>query len=117
MPIHCPVQIKCLDAAAFEALDYRVMGHAYASQNELGRLCDECAYKADLKARLLAEAYDNSIKGKGMNGRGIEMNLQGSQGTWGFYSQVTVFIPLPFIPLIYLICTLVIPREPHTTLV
>lgn len=57
MPIHCPVQIKPLDAAAFEALDYRVMGHAYASQNELGRLCDECAYQADLKARLLADGF------------------------------------------------------------
>ena len=49
MPIHCPVNIACLDAEAFEKLDYRVMGHAYASQNELGRLCDECAYEADLK--------------------------------------------------------------------
>lgn len=57
MPIHCPVQIKPLDAAAFEALDYRVMGHAYASQNELGRFCDECAYQADLKARLLADGF------------------------------------------------------------
>lgn len=57
MPIHCPVEIKPLDAAAFEALDYRVMGHAYASQNELGRLCDECAYQADLKARLLADGF------------------------------------------------------------
>jgi len=57
MPIHCPVQIKPLDAVAFEALDYRVMGHAYASQNELGRLCDECAYQADLKARLLVDGF------------------------------------------------------------
>jgi GxxExxY protein len=57
MPIHCPVEIKSLDAAAFEAVDYRVMGHAYASQNELGRLCDECAYQADLKARLLADGF------------------------------------------------------------
>src|SRR5436190_9813263 len=57
MPIHCPVQIKYLDAIAFEALDYRVMGHAYASQNELGRLCDECVYEADLKARLLADGF------------------------------------------------------------
>ncbi len=57
MPIHCPVQIKPLDAVAFESLDYRVMGHAYASQNELGRLCDECAYQADLKARLLADGF------------------------------------------------------------
>lgn len=33
------------------------MGHAYASQNELGRLCDECAYQADLKARLLTDGF------------------------------------------------------------
>jgi len=61
MPIHCPVQVKLLDAAAFEALDYRVMGHAYASQNELGRLCDESAYEADLKARLLADGFGSVL--------------------------------------------------------
>lgn len=57
MPIHCPVTVKCLGPDEFEMLDYRVMGHAYASQNELGRLCDECAYQADLKPRLLAEGF------------------------------------------------------------
>ena len=57
MPIHCPVQIKSLAAAAFESLDYKIMGHTYASQNELGRLCDEFAYQADLKARLLADGF------------------------------------------------------------
>ena len=57
MPVHCPVTIKNLSSDEFEKLDYRVMGHAYASQNELGRLCDECAYEADLKARLLAEGF------------------------------------------------------------
>ena len=57
MPIHCPVKIASLSADEFEQLDYRVMGHAYASQNDLGRLCDECAYEADLKARLLADGF------------------------------------------------------------
>jgi GxxExxY protein len=57
MPIHCPVAIAGLTADEFEKLDYRVMGHAYASQNELGRLCDECAYAADLQARLLADGF------------------------------------------------------------
>ena len=57
MPIHCPVQVKVLGPAEFEEIDYRVMGHAYASQNELGRLCDESAYEADLKARLLAKGF------------------------------------------------------------
>lgn len=57
MPIHCPITPACLSADEFEELDYRVMGHAYASQNELGRLCDECAYQSDLKARLLADGF------------------------------------------------------------
>lgn len=57
MPIHCPITPVHLSAEEFEAVDYRVMGHAYASQNELGRLCDECAYEADLKARLLADGF------------------------------------------------------------
>lgn len=57
MPIHCPITISCLGAEEFEALDYRVMGQAYASQNELGRLCDESAYEADLKARLVANGF------------------------------------------------------------
>ena len=59
MPIHCPVTIARLSADEFEKIDYRVMGHAYASQNELGRLCDECAYEADLKERLLADGFQS----------------------------------------------------------
>ena len=61
MPIHCPVTIVNLSADEFEKLDYRVMGHAYTSQNELGRLCDECAYQADLKARLLADGFNSVL--------------------------------------------------------
>lgn len=57
MPIHCPMKISRLSADEFEQLDYRVMGHAYASQNELGRFCDEGVYEADLKARLLADGF------------------------------------------------------------
>jgi len=61
MPIHCLGSIASLSADEFEKLDYRVMGHAYASQNELGRLCDECAYQADLKARLLAAGFHSVL--------------------------------------------------------
>src|SRR5688572_12987466 len=57
MPIHCPAHLEPLSAEEFDALDYRVMGHAYASQNELSRLCDECAYEADMKARLLSDGF------------------------------------------------------------
>jgi GxxExxY protein len=59
MPIHCPLPIGPLDAAAFEKLDYRVMGHAYSSQNRLGRFCDEYAYKAHLKAKLLDDGFES----------------------------------------------------------
>ena len=48
---------RSLSSDEFEKLDYRVMGHAYASQNELGRLCDESVYEADMKARLLGEGF------------------------------------------------------------
>src|ERR1043165_8014543 len=57
MPISFPITPASLSAEEFEELDYRVMGHAYASQNELGRLCDECAYEADMKARLLSGGF------------------------------------------------------------
>jgi len=57
MPIQFPVQVKVLGPAEFEEIDYRVMGQAYACQNELGRLCDESAYESDMKARLLAEGF------------------------------------------------------------
>ena len=57
MPIHCPLSVRSLSAEEFELRDYRVMGHSYACQNELGRLCDEVVYEADLKARLLAEGF------------------------------------------------------------
>ena len=49
--------VKAFGSGSFEAVDYQVMRHAYASQNELGRLCDECIYQTDLKARLLAEGF------------------------------------------------------------
>ena len=57
MPIHCPIPVRNLTADEFDRIDYRIMGHAYACQNELGRLCDESAYQADIKARLLADGF------------------------------------------------------------
>jgi hypothetical protein len=57
MSIQCSFAIRSLSADEFEQCDHRVMGHAYACQNELGRLCDEGVYEADLKVRLLAEGF------------------------------------------------------------
>lgn len=44
------------------ALDYRVMSHAFASQNELGRLCDESVYQADLANRLNAAGIPAQVE-------------------------------------------------------
>ena len=55
MPIHCPIPIGPLSKEEFEAVDSLVMRCAYASQNSLGRLCEEQVYENDLAARLRAE--------------------------------------------------------------
>lgn len=51
MPIHRP-SIRDLTVAEFDSVDRDVMGCAFASQNELGRLCDEKVYENDLAIRL-----------------------------------------------------------------
>lgn len=53
MPIHRPL-IRDLTPTEFDAIDKVVMERAYASQNELGRLCDEKVYETDLALRLRA---------------------------------------------------------------
>jgi len=63
MPIHCPITVNCLNAEEFEQVDYRVMGQAYTCQNELGRLCDEGVYEADVKARVLAQGFRSVLTG------------------------------------------------------
>lgn len=52
MPIACPLTIRDLSQAEFDAVDAVVMRNAYDCQNELGRLCDERAYENDLAIRL-----------------------------------------------------------------
>lgn len=52
MPISIPIKLRRLDQDEFRKLDYTVMAHAFASQNELGRLCDEGIYRRDLSLRL-----------------------------------------------------------------
>jgi GxxExxY protein len=55
MPVHCSINIEPLSTEAFRELDYRVMRHAFDSQNELGRLADERIYQADLAGRLRSD--------------------------------------------------------------
>jgi GxxExxY protein len=53
MPIDVPFQGHRLTKGEFAKLDYEVMKHAFACHRELGRLCDEKIYQADLAARLI----------------------------------------------------------------
>lgn len=51
MPIHRPL-IRDLAPAEFDSVDRDVMGCAFASQNEQGRLFDERVYENDIALRL-----------------------------------------------------------------
>ncbi len=59
MPIECPIDIRPITAAEFDEIDKAVMACAYASQNRLGRLCDERVYENDLAERLRALGFAN----------------------------------------------------------
>ena len=55
MPIKSSLTLCPMTQEQFAKLDYQVMRHAFDSQNELGRLCDEIIYQNDLAARLDAD--------------------------------------------------------------
>jgi len=54
MPITSAITFNSMAQEEFARLDYQVMRHAFESQNELGRLCDEVIYQNDLASRLEA---------------------------------------------------------------
>ncbi|QEG43079.1 GxxExxY protein [Roseimaritima ulvae] len=45
MPIDCPIEFPRLSTDEMRAIDYLVMGHAFANHKLLGCLCDECVYQ------------------------------------------------------------------------
>jgi len=53
-PFHCPIQFRRLTRPEFDEISRLVMAHVFASQNELGRLCDEAVYQNDVALRLEA---------------------------------------------------------------
>ena len=57
MPIDCRISVPALEIDEFKCVDYRVMGHAFRCQNDLGRACDEGPYEKDLVARLLPDGF------------------------------------------------------------
>jgi GxxExxY protein len=52
MSIELPISLPRLSTEEFKHLDYQVMAHAFAAHRDLGRLCDETVYQADLAERL-----------------------------------------------------------------
>jgi len=60
MPIDTNFTFHSLSVSEMRELDYAVMAQAHASQNELGRLCDEKIYQADLAERLKSIGLKNS---------------------------------------------------------
>jgi GxxExxY protein len=50
--VTCPIKFPALSREEFLKLDYQIMRHAFACHNNLGRLCDEKIYQADMKERL-----------------------------------------------------------------
>lgn len=59
MPIVCEIPIANLTRDEFIERDDLIMECAYASQNKLGRLCDERVYENDLAERLKAAGMRN----------------------------------------------------------
>lgn len=57
MPIHRILELTDISDAEFERVDSAVMHHAYAIQNELGRLFDERIYENELALRLRADGF------------------------------------------------------------
>ena len=53
-PFHCPIPLRRLTRPEFDELSRLFMAQVFASQNELGRLCDEVVYQNDIALRLEA---------------------------------------------------------------
>jgi GxxExxY protein len=61
MPIRCALKLRPICDAEFDAIDRVVMGCAFASQNTLGRLCDEHVYENDVAALLRAAGFRDVV--------------------------------------------------------
>lgn len=53
-PFHCPISLKRLTREEFDVISAIVMSHVFASQKDLGRLCDEQVFQRDITHRLEA---------------------------------------------------------------
>lgn len=61
-PFHCSFPLQRLSRPEFDEMSRQVMAHVFASQNELGRLCDESVYQNDIALRLEAAGFGPAAK-------------------------------------------------------
>src|SRR6266576_5286592 len=61
-PFHCPIPLRRLSRSEFDEMSRQIMAHAFVSQNELSRLCDEAVYQNDLALRLEAAGLGPVVK-------------------------------------------------------
>ncbi len=52
LKVDCPIVFCQLSREDFDRVSHQIMTHVFASQNELGRLCDERIYRNDVALRL-----------------------------------------------------------------
>lgn len=62
MPIDCPITFPQLSNDEMRTIDYTVMGHAFGTHRELGRLCDESVYQHELTGRLRTAGIEAAIE-------------------------------------------------------
>jgi hypothetical protein len=98
MPIHVPITFPRLSEAEMLEVDYDVMKHAFACHRELGRLCDELNYQADLAVRLLEAGFDTILREMPVTVTfcGFEVSLYLQAITWhlGGEEKVDRLLPL-----------------------
>jgi len=58
MPVEFSFQPSVIPKAAFQELDFRILGHAYAIQNAYGNQLDEGTYQDELARRLVLEGME-----------------------------------------------------------
>lgn len=64
MPIQCCFDVEEMSKTRFHEIDYRVMRHVFDIQNELGRLCHESIYQAELVHRCTSEGLSVLAEGE-----------------------------------------------------
>lgn len=64
MPIQCWFDVEEMSKTHFHEVDYRAMRHVFDIQNELGRLCHESIYQAELVHRCASEGLSVLTEGE-----------------------------------------------------